>query len=644
MPLATHLRIGATLLALLGTGRVAANEHVYAASVPGGGVRVLVVVTDAVWPAGGFRVEDAAGAVLVAKIAPDPSVPLDAASRNALAALWHGSAGSDEKAKTGAKILVLRLLSDWAFARAAGAGIELPPDAHPKAIRIALLGADGAVGSRGPAVTVSADGGPPAASALRAQASVRGVTLGFRTAAQASAIPAYAYTVERSVGAARDALTLHPQLLTLAKPGEPNPFIDHAPPLETEIRYALRIVDVLGVESAAATASVIAPDVAAGTPPARLTAKSGRGSVSLAWSAPEDLRTSGLVVERAQLVEGPYERLTPEGLAPRTVAFEDRNILAGGGYYYRVRSVTPAGALGAAGDPVFARPLLASALAAPQGLRADVGRSEVALGWTQVAGASLAGYIVERRSGSASPRWSRLNVRLDPDPRFLDPIGPGSGGAFEYRVTAVASDESLGAPSEVLRVKLADSEPPPAPLVLSASGADGHVEIRFAAAEPAEKTDKVLLIRSESLQEAGLVVGAPVNAASGLASDDWVRAGQAYWYRLVALDRSGNRSEESEAHSVRVGARELPTPKPPSVSYRAEPAAAVELGFAEPPPHVRVLIQVALEDGRWRTVLGPMSGTSAVDHAPPGAHARYRIVYVGESGGAGSPSDPASAP
>ncbi len=172
------------------------------------------------------------------------------------------------------------------------------------------------------------------------------------------------------------------------------------------------------------------------------------------------------MVERSQVEDGPFEWLTPKGLSPQTTHFEDHDVHPGASYYYRVRAVTPGGSLGAAPDPVQAQALAPAALAAPQGLAAEVGTSQVVLTWSAVPGADLAGYILERRANERSQRWSRLNSRLIPATRYLDLIGAGGGGIFEYRVTAVATDEGVSAPSAVLRVALRNSEPPAPPVVL----------------------------------------------------------------------------------------------------------------------------------------------------------------------------------
>jgi hypothetical protein len=636
------LTLGATAAALRAAPASAASR-VYAARTPAGAVRVLLM-TDGAWPAGGLRIEDTSGAVLVAHVAADPAAAakLDAASQNALRALAHPLEASDPQAKTAGTLLMLRVLSDFDFARAGGVAAELPAGTHAAALRVVLLNADGtAAATLGP-VKVEEDAGPPAAAALSAVAEPRGVTLKWRTATRASGVPAYAYTVERTASGAHDTLTVHPQLLTIDK-GTANPFIDHAPPVETDVTYQLRLVDVLGVPSAPVVVQVNSPDFAAGAPPAGLAAKAGRGVVTLTWTALGNSRASGLMVERSQLADGPFEWLTPKGVSPQTTHFEDHDVHPGASYYYRVRAVTSGGSLGAAPDPVQAQPLAPAALVAPQGLAAEVGTSQVVLTWNAVPGADLAGYIVERRANDRSPRWGRLNSRLTPGTRFLDLIGAGGGGAFEYRVTAVATDEGVSAPSAVLQVALRNSEPPAPPVVLAVSGAEGRVQIRFAAGEPAEKTAQVALLRADSAAAAGLVVGAPVSGAAGTIVDEWVHPGQAYWYRLVAFDKDGNRSTESDGYSVRVGAVTLKKPPAPTVTYAAQPAPQMSVSFSAPPPHVRVLVQVQLEDGRWRTVAGPTVEGSAVDLAPPSPHASYRIVYVGENGGGGQPSD-ATAP
>lgn len=637
--------------ALAGGAAVAAGaeatSRIFAAQVPGGAVRVLVVLSNGQWPPGGLRIEDGSGTVLAAHVERDAEAfaALDAGSRNALAAQQRLASGSDVHAHETSTILALRLLSDWNLARSLGAAVELPAGLHPAAVRVVLLQSDGVAATTLGPVPVPSDPGPPAPAALHAEALPAGVELQWQTAARSIAVPAYAYSVARGSGSggAKEALTPRPELLTMRTPGAPSPYLDRTPPVEATLSYEVRLIDVLGVASEPATVQVDSPDFEAGRPPSGQIAKSGRGLITLSWAAPGNPRTSGLVVERSQLADGPYERLTPEGLAPTSVHFEDHQVLAGASYYYRVRAVAPSGELGPAADPIRAQALAAAALSAPAGLIAEAGISQIALHWSPVPGLSLAGYIIERRSDASTTRWARLNSRLLPEPHYLDVVGPSQGGGFDYRVTAVAADEGQSPPSVVLHVVLVDSGTPSAPHVLSVSGADGHVQIHFAPAEPIAKTVQVALLRSESPQEDGLVVGAPVAAGAGTIGDDWVRGGEVNWYRLVAFDKNGQRSPTTDAYQIRVASVNLPTPKAPTVSYAAEPAPRVTLKFDVPPPRVRVLVEVESEDGHWKKVVGPLDGASALDLNPPGPNANYRIVYVGESGGAGVASAAATA-
>jgi hypothetical protein len=633
------------LLVLGAHGAHAQGPRLYAAQIPDGTLRVLVVMTDSAWPAGGLRIEDGDGAPLIQHLSGDPDAvrTLDAASQTALVALLHPTVGGAAQSKSLAAILALRLVSDWDFARAAGAGAELPNGIHPKSVRAVLLDANGAPTVTVGPVIVQIDPGPPAAAALHADASASGIALRWQAPARAATVPAYGYTVERNDGSRVEVITLHPQLLTIGADKAANPFVDHTPPVEVALTYALRIVDVLGVSSAPASAQVFSPDLSAGAPPAGQTAKAGRGVVTLTWAPVSNPHTGALMIERSQLIGGPYERLTPEGLSAQNTRFEDQHVLAGASYFYRVRAVTPQGDLGAPGDPVRAQPLGQATLAAPQGLKAEIGASRVLLTWAPVPGLALAGYIIERRAAADATRWARLNSKLDPEPRFTDVIGPAQGGSFEYRVTAVATDEAVSAPSPALKVALLDSTPPAAPRLISASGADGRVVIQFAAAEPAAKTAQVALLRADTALEEGLIVGAPAAGTAGTLQDSWVHAGQAYWYRLVGFDGAGNRSEATQAFQVRVAAATLSAPAAPKLTFTAAPTPRVGLTFEPPPPHARVIVQVEREDGRWRNIAGPMVATSALDPAPPGPHAKYRLVYVGDGGGLGVPS-PAATP
>jgi hypothetical protein len=387
------------------------DGHVYAARTPSGPIRVLTLIAGA-WPAGGLRIEDDNGAVLIAHVGPDAqaATSLDGPSRAVLAAMGDTFDAAQPGGQAAGAIRVLRLMTDWTLARAAGAGIELPADLHPKRLRVVLLGAGGEAQRTLDAVDVIGDAGPAAPADVHAVSNPRGIEIGWR-ADEHAAVPFVGYSLDRDDGSGMQPALSHAELLARAQDGKLVPILDRNPPVDITVKYAVRLVDVLGVSGAAANVEVFSTDFEAAAPPSGQKAAAGRGTVTLSWQAPGSSRTRALLVERAQLIGGPYERLTPEGLTPQTTQFVDQHVMPGATYYYRVRAMTTSGALGSPADPVSARALAAATLAAPTNLKAIVGTAAVQLTWQATPGIDVAGYIVERRMNASAPRWARLNQR-----------------------------------------------------------------------------------------------------------------------------------------------------------------------------------------------------------------------------------------
>ena len=61
---------------------------------------------------------------------------------------------------------------------------------------------------------------------------------------------------------------------------------------------------------------------------------------------------------------------------------------------------------------------------------------------------------------ATTDRWPPLAAQTTPEPRYDDSLVTGQKGTLRYRVVAVAGDNTLGAPSEVLEVPLPRNAPP----------------------------------------------------------------------------------------------------------------------------------------------------------------------------------------
>ncbi len=97
--------------------------------------------------------------------------------------------------------------------------------------------------------------------------------------------------------------------------------------------------------------------------------------------------------------------------------------------------------------------------------------------------------------------------------------------------------------------------PPPPPVIVGISGMADRVVVRFRPGEPEALTQTFLVVRSESPNGTGVAVGRPIPADAREWQDTTVSAGQFFWYRLVAVDGAGNRSEPSAPKWVSTGSR-----------------------------------------------------------------------------------------
>src|ERR1035438_8244754 len=138
---------------------------------------------------------------------------------------------------------------------------------------------------------------------------------------------------------------------------------------------------------------------------------------------------------------------------------------------------------------------------------------------------------------------------------------------LEYRVLAIGFDNAEGPASASVQVVLADRSLPDAPSITGSSGADGKSVLNFVPAD--EKAAQFMVLRSGRADDLGVVIGDPLPGSARQFTDLYVSAGENYWYRLVAVDKNGNRSDPTRPVAIRVGAPPLPTPATPTAQFSA---------------------------------------------------------------------------
>jgi hypothetical protein len=635
---------------------------IFAASDGKGHISLLWFPPASKWPGGGWRLLDSSGKVIASTAMGEAGalqkLPLEDADaiRKLMAVLSRSDANPKQRMQL-IGILGMRAFSEPDYARAlglswtvenAGAGSRiykvqgLDSAGKPTGVELASPAVDGA---KPTALS-------PAPDRLHANVSEAGVALSWAPPAENRQLPVIAYAVERD-GAP---VTAKPVVVGARWKPEQTLVVDRAAPPEETVTYRIYGVDVFGRRSQPGSISVFYPDFHALAPPDPIQAEPSSAKVVVTWKAQSNSEAkpnlAGYMVERALLQSGPYEALTPEALPPSTARYEDSNLRGGTVYYYRVRAVSPRGDLGPPSHSAMAQPTNPGKPPKVAGLAADAGQTRVRLTWQPVS-FPVAGYFVERRSVPASAaaatsdasnatNWVRLNPHVTPEPLYDDYFGQTSDAKFEYRIVAIAFDNGEGPPSDATQATLPNLSLPESPTITAASGAEGKVQLSFSPALPEERTTQFLVLRGGSPDDIGVVIGDPLPGSARQFQDLYVAAGESYWYRLVALDKAGNRSDPTAAVAVRVGSPTIPKPETPAVQFASKPYPKVTLQFGKAPAGLAVVLERQAQAGSgWIRIAGPAQDqTTLSDNAPPETRPLwYRLSYVSADGKVGPASD-----
>lgn len=651
----------ALALALLAASFGAAQDApgtMLAASDGKGHVSLFWFPPPSQWPVGGWKLSDSTGQVLVPQIKmgePTAMGPLSVEDQDTIQKLSSALTvpDSSEQRRNLLAILSLRAFSEPSFARAFGLYWTLDnvaPGSRTYKIEGLDSGGKPTVQMTSPAVDSSqVTALPSAPDGVQAKVNRDGVSLFWNPPAENRQAPVVAYAIERDGGGQSAApVTAKPAVVGLRWDPKQPLVMDRNAPADEMLTYRVFSVDAFGRRSEGSSIRIFYPDFHALEPPDPVIATAGVGKIVVSWKAENKSNLAGYVVERAFLNAGPYETLAAQPLPPATAMYEDDGVRGGTTYYYRVRAVNSRGDLGNPSSAAAAQPKNPGAPPKVEGLAADVGQTRVRLTWKPVA-FPVAGYFAERRATTGlaqAENWMRLNSHVTPEPQYDDYLGLTSDAKMDYRVVAVAFDNAEGPPSDAVSVAITDRSLPSEPSITGASGAEGKATVTFEPAVPPEKTAQFLVLRSGRADDLGVVVGDPLPASARTFTDLYVSSGTSYWYRLVAVDKNGNRSDPTRPVVIRVGAPTIPKPTAPGLQFVSAPFAHVVLQFGQIPAGLKVIVEREDQpNGSWLRIAGPLSASTASDNsAPPSKAAAYRISYVAADGTVGPPSDVVGAP
>jgi hypothetical protein len=649
-------RACAMLALLLSASASIAQEGtgvLFASSDGKGHISLLWFPPPSRWPVGGWKLSDSTGQILVPKISMgDPaavqSLSVEDADAIRQLPVLLSKPVVTIKQKQLINILGLRAFSEPNFARALGLSWSFD-NVAPGSRAYTVDGLDGAANPSGLQIkssSVDSSQTTPTASApagVQAKVDQNGVSLFWTPLAENRQLPVLAYSIERDGGGQSSAAVTAKPVVAGAHWDAKLPLaLDRNAPPNEMLTYRVFSVDVFGRRSDASAIRIFYPDFRALAPPEPVIATGEAGKIGVVWKAEQKPNLAGYVVERGFLQSGPYETLTAQALPASVAQYDDTAVRGGTTYYYRVRAVSPRGDLGIPSDAAAAQPKNSGAPPKVDGLTVDAGETRVRLTWKPVT-FPIVGYSVERHAISGIggiENWVKLNPHLSPEPMYDDYLGLSSDANMEYRVIAVAFDNLEGPPSSPVEVVVADQSVPESPSITGVSGADGNVLLSFVPASPPERTTQFLVLRAGRADDLGVVIGDPLPANARQFIDLYVGAGESYWYRLVAVDKSGNHSDPTAPVAIRVGSPSIPIPPTPTLQSASTPYRHVILQFQQPPPGFSAIVERQEQtNGDWIRIAGPLSGQTAVDNNPPQSKAgSYRLSYVSSDGKMGSPS------
>ncbi|GAB4486177.1 MAG: hypothetical protein OHK006_13630 [Thermodesulfovibrionales bacterium] len=647
------------IAALTASSASAAKQEkgaVWASSDGKGTVALFWVPAHGVWPSGGWqleRVSTGRSTVVAKRLMPGTDAEALAAIDAKEAAgirsfsdkLAAGRLSAQEQALSSA-VLGLKAMTDFTYGRALGLRyVDREAGASEVSYRLTALDSSGRPGAVLQSAKLRPDQPTPLPAPftnLKAAQDNGRVLLTWDMPEQNRDIPTVAFSVERRTADGVDTLTPKPVLVIepadRKRAAGPN-FIDSKPLVEAEATYLVYAVDMFGRRSAAAQAGVFVPDMSSLVPPSQVVAMAEEGRNEITWKLNQSPNTTGYIVERSFLFDGPYENLTPKGLRRTETSFRDTDIMPGTAYYYRVKSVDPRGVAGHPSQAAMAQALGEGQPPAPEGVKAEVGLNRVRITWEPV-NYPVAGYFIYRRAGGKDA-WFQLNERLTPEPLYDEHFSEQNGATFFYRVVAVGFDSKASRESREVEAVLPDNLPPSPPRIRGADGSKGRAAIQFVPANPESDTRQFLVLRSDNERELGIVISEPLAASARSYEDVFVEPGRTYWYRVAAVDQAGNRSDTSPPVAVLIGTPDIPQPKKPGVSVQKSPFEHVKVTLDPAPFGLMSVVQVKRGGSGWKTLSGP-SGTmtDAADANPAKGKVSYRVVYQTSNGAQGNPSEP----
>ena len=346
------------------------------------------------------------------------------------------------------------------------------------------------------------------------------------------------YRVERSTGLDEPYVTLNDALIEVEEPT----WTDASVSGGTQYFYRVYAVDGIGRESQPSNPVAAIPfDNRPPSAPGEVSVTVQDRTLDVRWQSPEEPGVLGYHVYRGE-TEATLVRLTSEPIpepAYRDGGFAGEGLVPGARYLVRVTALD---SLMNESQPAEAEVLVPDDVApgAPTGLAVEnaTGR-DLLLRWSAAPDLDVAHYVVSRGSGPDGALVPRDTVPAEGRLLHRD-VTVEPGLTYRYTVVAVDRAGNVGDAAEVV-ADFGDRTPPPSPGFVEARVGAAGVEVRW---ERVAAADLMGYRVYRALSPTGVLelVSPLVPAGAELVFTDAGGAAE-HFYRIVAVDTSGNESE-----------------------------------------------------------------------------------------------------
>jgi fibronectin type 3 domain-containing protein len=265
--------------------------------------------------------------------------------------------------------------------------------------------------------------------------------------------------------------------------------------------------------------------------PTGLTASAANAQVNLTWN-PSSAATA-YYVKRSTTSGGPYTQIA----TPTATSYADNSVINGTKYDYVVSAYNSYGQSANSAE-VNATPVAPPPPAAPAGLEALAGNTQVNLAWTATTGATS--YHVKRSTTNGGPY---TQVSAPTAANFTD-TGLTNGTIYYYVVSALNSAGESANSSQASATPAAPAAPPPAPTGLAATAGNAEVSLTWTASAGATSYNV----------KRGTASGGPYTQVAQPTTtrdtDTGLTNGTTYYYVVSALNAVGESANSAEVSAT----------------------------------------------------------------------------------------------